>query len=68
MNNPKDKVIRIIEDHYPIDSEFQDTRLIGNQLLLEAIIDSGFDWRDLPLNVLENYSRRCINRENCFTK
>ena len=62
----KEQYINTIEALYRIDSEYPDTSELAKQLFVEAIIDSGYNWRDLPEDVLKNYATRCVNRENCF--
>lgn len=59
----KEKIINRIDDLYPIDSEYGDTNMIGKCLLIQAIGNVGFNWRDLPINVLKEYERLCINEE-----
>jgi hypothetical protein len=51
-----------IEQLWPPDSEYTETRKIGQQLLLKAIEDN--NWRELPLSVLERYAELCICKES----
>lgn len=53
-----------IDGQYPIDSEYSKTNEIGLQLLGEAMKETGFDWRLLPIEVLEAYSRKCDQKAN----
>lgn len=56
----KAKHIQIIETLYPPDSDFPDTALIGNKLLMRAMRNTDFHWQDLPFEVLQELSRLCI--------
>lgn len=60
----KDKIIQNIEGLYPTDCEYSNTNTIGKVLLLTALKNSKFDWRELPENVLLEYERLCLNEEN----
>jgi hypothetical protein len=57
----REELIRIIEQLYPIDAEYEDTAMIGRELLSEAKEECN-DWRNEPLNVLAAYARRCQER------
>lgn len=59
----KDKIIKDIESYYPIDSEYPETNLIGQKLLIMAIQQTKFNWRDLPENVLKKYRELGFNEE-----
>jgi hypothetical protein len=59
----KEELIKKIEGLYPIDSEFPDTNTIGEFLLMRAMKEAKFDWRDLPESVLTIYLRECIEEE-----
>lgn len=52
-------LISTINSLYPIDSGYSDTNEIGEQLLLQAIRQIG--WRTLPVEILDEYARLCIN-------
>jgi len=56
----KQELISTIEWLYPIDSEYDSVKSIGEKLLLEAIADTFFDWRDLPEEVLIRYAELCL--------
>lgn len=58
----KQDIIRDIEALYPIDSGYEDTSKIGEQLLLGAIRET--DWRELPIEVLIKYRQQCLFQEN----
>ncbi len=58
------ELVSTIEGLYPIDSEYDDTKEVGEMLLTEAIQDVFFDWRDLPQEVLVKYAELCIDRDN----
>lgn len=60
----KNKLIRDIENYYPIDCEYPDTALIGEQILIRAMQAVKFDWRTLPHNVLSKCREMCFNEEN----
>jgi hypothetical protein len=55
----KDQIIQGIESLYPIDAQFEDTAKVGEILLMSAFRVSGFNWRDLPENVLSVYLSLC---------
>jgi len=55
------KIIQDIDNHYPIDSDFDSTNNIGKELLIEAILDSG-NWRDFPIEILERWRDLCFER------
>lgn len=59
----KEKLIRDIENLYPTDCEYADTNAIGKVLLQQAIENVKYDWRDMPLVVLEEYRRLCVEEE-----
>lgn len=60
----KSKIIRDIENYYPIDSEYSETNLIGQRLLIMAIQQTRFNWRNLPEKVLIKYRDLCFDEEN----
>lgn len=57
----KDEAIKIIDALYPIDSEFEETNVVGEELLAEAKFRVGqlIDWRDEPTKVLVKYAQLC---------
>lgn len=59
----KHTLIRQIDGLYPIDSGHSDTNTIGEFLLMRAIKEARFDWRDLPERVLEIYLMGCLEEE-----
>jgi hypothetical protein len=61
---PIEDVISTIEILYPIDSGYEDTDKIGQELLEQAKINIRFDWRCLPEPLLREYERLCISFEN----
>jgi len=60
---PHIKTIQNIEGLYPIDSKYKETNIIGKFLMVQAMEIAGFNWRDLPINVLKEYENLCINEE-----
>ena len=54
----RDKIIQLIDAHFPIDSELIQTNIIGERLLAQAIREAG-NWRDLPDKVLARYAKLC---------
>ncbi len=56
MENTKQYFINNISNLFPADSEFEDTKKIGEKLLLEAVFKN---WRELPEAILSDYSRNC---------
>jgi len=59
----KHEIINVIQNLYPTDSQFADTNAIGKQLMLEAIEECKFDWRDLPIHVLRKWAEKCEAKE-----
>ena len=57
----KQQAIEIIEELFPIDSEFNVTNIVGRTLLMESIQES--NWRDLPENILSIYAQKCIDED-----
>jgi|LSQX01.3.fsa_nt_gb hypothetical protein len=62
----KSQLIETIEGMYPADSPDEDTAKQGRELLSRAIIDSGYDWRSLPVKVLEVYLDLCTENQLPF--
>jgi len=60
----KSEAIDIIKGLYPTDSPYPDTNEVGKKLMLEAIEETRFDWRDLPIHVLVRYAEKCIAKDN----
>ena len=60
----RQKLIPDIEGLYPTDCEFEETNKIGTTLLIRAIENISNDWRLLPIEVLREYHRLCIDEEN----
>jgi len=60
----KEEIIDDISSLYPIDCQYDDTNRIGKRLLLEAFENVNFNWRDLPYEILYEYRRLCIIKEN----
>lgn len=58
----RDNLIKTIDNLFSIDSEFEDTNQIGKDLLMQAIEQIG--WRTLPDDILEEYARLCVNKDN----
>lgn len=44
---------------YPIDSNFSETNQIAAALLIQSMVNTGFDWRTLPNNVLKELYFLC---------
>lgn len=59
----KERYIDSIRGLFPADSQYQGTAEIGRRLLLDAMDKAGFNWRDLPEDVLRIYADMC-EREN----
>ena len=59
----KKELILNIEALYPTDCPYADTNAIGKVLLQQAIENVKYDWRDMPLIVLEEYRRLCVEEE-----
>jgi hypothetical protein len=59
----KKEAIDSINGLYPIDSNFPDTNEVGEQFMLEAMDELGFNWRDLPENILVRWAEKCEARE-----
>lgn len=64
----KKESINTISSLYPSDSQFPDTNEIGKQFMLESMVEVGFDWRNLPDDVLERWAEKCISREMQFDR
>jgi len=64
----KDKFIHIINGLYPADSGFPETEKTGKQLLDDAMHEAHFNWRDLPVDVLEIYAAKCEMLETMKNK
>lgn len=62
MNN-KERAIDVISSLYPSDSQFPETNAIGKQFMIESINEVGFDWRELPENVLGRWAEKCLAKE-----
>ena len=58
-----DNYSRHIDFLYPPDSEHADTRAEGERIMLEAMRESGFDWRTLPVEVRARMASKCIQLE-----
>lgn len=61
-------LIDIIEATYPIDSQYADTRSVGDRILHEAIWHWAVtqlpkDWREMPAEILEEYAQACARME-----
>lgn len=63
MSRNKKAAIDLISELYPIDSQFQSTNEIGKQLMLESIEETGFNWRELPEDVLVRWAEKCEAKE-----
>lgn len=57
----KTALIQEIESLFPIDSEFKEVNIVGEQLLIEAVKD--LDWRNLPDDILWLWREKCIQRD-----
>lgn len=63
MPRTREEAIRIINDTYPPDSEWEDTNKIGRELLYQAKMET-MDWRDtLPDATIFRYAELCEDRE-----
>jgi hypothetical protein len=60
----KENIIKDIESLFPADSDYPDTAAIGEELLQLAMQRAGFNWRQLPIQVLQEYRSLCISKEN----
>jgi hypothetical protein len=58
----REKLISVIESLYPADAGYPRTAAIGRELLAEAK-DLRSNWRNEPLDVLEEYARLCEKLE-----
>jgi len=58
----RDEAIRIIETLYPVDSEYEDTAKIGQELLAQAKRDVSA-WKQESDEVLRRYAYLCVQRE-----
>ncbi len=56
-------VIKVISQLYPADSEYESTRTVGQQLLMQARAMQPIDWRHEPTPVLIKYAELCILKE-----
>jgi len=54
----KEDIINDIDALYPIDCQYEDTNKIGKLLIIKAIENVKFNWRDLPIEVLQEYRQR----------
>lgn len=61
--SPKERAIDVIKDLYPSDSQFPETNAIGKQFMVESINEVGFDWRELPEDVLVRWAEKCLDKE-----
>ncbi len=57
----REEAIQVIEQLYPADDDYIDTRQIGQILLAEAW---GNCWRAAPTEVLQEYARLCDKRRD----
>jgi hypothetical protein len=57
------QAIDTISSLYPTDSEFSSVNDIGMELMFESMNEAGFNWRELPLNVLVIYAEKCEIKE-----
>ena len=53
--------VDVINDLYPPDSEYAETRAIGRADLLDALAE---EWRSLPLPVLQHMANRQRRRDS----
>lgn len=53
---------------YPADSRYSDTAETGRRLLLKAMENTGFNWRDLPEDVLQEYAVLCEQEDNSLVR
>lgn len=56
------EAIQTIEDLYPADSDYTETRALGQELLDQAKQDVGI-WRNEPDAVLIRYAQLCLWKE-----
>lgn len=56
-------MIKEIEGLYPTDCQYSDTNTIGGVILLKAMKNTNFDWRELPLETLNEYLMLCKDEE-----
>jgi len=59
----KQELIDIIEGLYPVDSACPEVNDVGKHLLLQAMEEVGFNWRELPKKVLNRYAFLCLEKE-----
>ena len=59
----KQRAIEVIEQLYPTDSNYPDTNLIGKQYMMEAMDEVGFNWRELPEEILVIWADKCLAKE-----
>lgn len=64
----KKRAIATIQNLYPIDSQYADTNKVGQELLIETFKEVGFNWRDLPEDVLVRYAEKCIETDNQYAE
>lgn len=59
------EAIETIKALYPPDSEFEGVNEIGEELLQQAKLDTGYHdrWQELPERVLIRYAKLCEQRE-----
>lgn len=58
----KENIINKIKDLYPVDSVFNETKVVGQFLLGKAIEKVG--WQKLPNEFLAQYLIECANEEH----
>jgi len=63
----RQQAISTIEALYPIDSEYEDTNVIGERLLAQAKREYD-NWRNLPDAVLFRYAELCQREEEHCTR
>ena len=64
----REQAIIDIDNLFPTDSDFPATNAIGKQLLQQAIENVyGDDWRELPDEVIYEYRRLCIRKDNGYS-
>ena len=67
MEHERLKLIDTIGELYPSDSQYSGTAAKGKELMLEAMEETFFDWRqDLPLNTLRKYAELCQAEDNKY--
>lgn len=59
-----EEAIGNIQSLYPADSDYEDTKDIGEMLLNQAKFETNASWRDLPDKTLIRFAELCIEYHN----